>query len=166
MVRETTRYECSHDEFPSCSFSADLKATVQYHERRHEMDHLIAQISEVHDHKHFVQEEVVEWLEDWLEHGKMAGLVNCQSCGREVHSLFDQCPECYSPVHELHSGATLRCGECDSNRILVMEKNGQRRKQGFRCADCGAYVAHGNGIINPFNHTENENMGYWDEDDG
>lgn len=165
MVREKAVYECSHPDFSSCSFTSDVKAVVQYHERRHEMDALIDQISEVHDHKHFVQKEVIGFLDDWLEHGEMAGLVECQSCSSEVHSLLDQCPECYSPVHELQKGATLKCGECDSDRILVMRKGDQRRKQGFRCADCGAYVAHGNGIINPFNHTENEDMGYWEEAD-
>ena len=166
MVREKTLYECSHDEFVSCSFTSTNKTVVQYHERRHEMDHLIDQISDVHDHKHFVQEEVIEWLEDWLEYGKMSGLDPCQNCGKEVHELFDQCPHCYEPPHELQSGAILRCGECDSaDHLRVMQKPDQRRKQGIRCTNCDTFVAHVDGIVSLWSNHDAHNMGYWEDDD-
>lgn len=165
MVRETSIYECSHPDFPSCSFSSSNKATVQYHERRHEMDALIDQIAEVHDHKHFVQKEVIGFLDGWLEHGKMAGTEPCQHCGSEVHVLFDQCPECYKPTHELQDGAVLRCGECGSDELRVMQKDGLRRKQGYRCTDCDAFVAHGNGILSFWSNADDgRELGYWEED--
>ena len=162
MVREKSIYECDHDEFPSCGFTSSNKATVQYHERRHEIDHLIDQISDVHDHLHFVQEEVIEWLEDWLEYGKMAGMVECQNCGADVHSLFDECPECHRSVHPLQDGAILHCGECDSTNIHVHQKRDQRQKQGYVCADCGTFVAHGDGIVSFWTNAEIHEMGYWE----
>lgn len=163
MPNEKTVYECSHDEFRSCSKTSTNKAVIQYHERRHEIDHLIDRISDVHDHKHFVQEEVVEWLEDWLEYGKMAGLVDCQSCGAEVHGILEQCPECHKPIHELQTTAKLCCSDCGSDNIIVYQKGGNRMKQGLRCADCHAFVAHGDGFISMAHDPTGDLQGFWEE---
>jgi DNA-directed RNA polymerase subunit RPC12/RpoP len=161
MVKETTQYVCTHPDFQNCAFSSDTKAVVQYHERRHEMDMLIDRISEVHNHKHFVQKEVIGWLDNWLEHGQMAGTTECQHCGADVHVLFDQCPECHRPAQELKDGAVLRCEACGSHAVKVMQKDGHRNKQGYRCIECGNYLAHGNGYLS-FNSADD--MGYWDDD--
>lgn len=165
MPSETTLYECDHESFPGCSFTSENKAAVEYHERRHEMDHLIDRIANVHDHKHFVQEEVIAWLEDWLEYGSMAGTVSCQSCGEQTHSLFDQCPHCHEPVHPLADSATLRCGECDSDELRVMLKGGNRNKQGVRYTDCGTFVAHVDGYVSFWENSGTHQMGYWEEDE-
>lgn len=166
MPREETTYVCSHEGYPSCRYSSTNKASVQYHERRHEIDELIDEISDVHDHLHFVQEEVIEFLEDWLEHGKMASVTECVSCGAEVHELLDQCPECYGPVGELQEGTTLSCGECgETDSFRVMRKDGTRQKFGVLCTACDTFAAHGDGVLSFWSNHDKHEMGEWAEND-
>lgn len=161
MVRAEQRHVCE-----GCGEAYDLRSSAQHCEARHEIADLAEELrdADVVGPLHETYGAVTEFLELTLEHGHARfGTRECPDCGARVHELWEQCHECRAPVSDgLDGDELLRCGDCGSTAIHFMEKSGNHRKYGARCADCESYVAHFGGYVS-LRSPGGETAGEWTE---